>query len=370
MMEPARATHGMIDYDLNSVDQIKNIEDHETLIREYAGRTHSLNEVPAIADFGCGPGMGSLRTVRPVIDVWRKSVPKRRVSACFADLPGNDWSALRSRLFGQEGIYSKPNPPQVQLVARDFYKEIFPKSSLSLSTAFYATHWLSRPVTALSPGTLWFDELPAPAYAVLRQKALNDFALFVKNRMHELATGGRLIVSTMGSTVDKNTRNGVAPSRSILMPFATETAYAMVKDGLLERSLVDNFVVAVWFLTADDARLAIHQTISQGTACEVECLDIKSSDDQEADPLGGLLMTPHLYARKKTKAARAVLHSALKTHLFGPSCDTPLQAAQLAENFYERMERAIWADVCRGPNRRHLEKKTILTVVLKKTERS
>ncbi|QFT32948.1 SAM dependent carboxyl methyltransferase [Labrenzia sp. THAF82] len=370
MAEPARATHGMIDYDLNSVDQIKNIEEHETLLREYAGKTQSLNEVPAIADFGCGPGLGSLRTVRPVLDVWRKAPPAQRVSACFVDLPGNDWSALRSRLFGQDGIVSKPNPPQIQLVARDFYKEIFPKNALSLSTAFYATHWLSRPQTTFSPGTLWFHELPALAYADLRQKALNDFAHFVKNRMHELATGGRLIVSTMGSVADRNTRNGVAPSRSILMPFATETAYAMVKDGLLEQSLVDNFVVAVWFLTADDARSAIHQAMSQGTACDIEHLDIKFSDGQDADPLGGLLMTPHLYARKKTKAARAVLHSTLKAHLFTPSSDTPLEAAQLAEIFYERMERAIWADACRGPNRRHLEKKTILTVVLKKTEHS
>lgn len=128
MAEPARATHGMIDYDLNSVDQIKNIEEHETLLREYAGKTQSLNEVPAIADFGCGPGLGSLRTVRPVLDVWRKAPPAQRVSACFVDLPGNDWSALRSRLFGQDGIVSKPNPPQIQLVARDFYKEIFPKT--------------------------------------------------------------------------------------------------------------------------------------------------------------------------------------------------------------------------------------------------
>ncbi|WP_299471847.1 hypothetical protein [uncultured Roseibium sp.] len=366
MVTYAAATSALEDYNENSAHRLKDIDEHGELLRELALRTFNIAETPKVADFGCGPGLCSLKAVRPVLETWAGEAPRKQLSACFADLPGNDWGVLRETVFGQQGLVSGHNVPQIEMLAGDFYNQMLSGESVSLAISFFATHWLRNPVYLQSQNAFWFSDLQAHQYQRLRQVAMADFALFVKKRVNELVPGGSLLVSTLGSSSAETAPNGIVPSNNVVVPFTREVLQDMVADGILDQVFLNNFLFPVWYLTKEDARQAILQNEELAASCDIELVQVRSRSREESDPYARFLDQPEVYARKKMLSDRPILQTTLEENVFRRCAQSPEELRLLSEEFFSRMERAILSDVLAGPYRRHIERKRVLTVVLRK----
>ncbi|WP_305985296.1 hypothetical protein [Roseibium sp. MMSF_3544] len=362
----AATTGEQVDFNQEPTLGLRDINEHTGMLEELALRTFNHTDAPKVADFGCGPGQSSLNIVRPVLDAWSNENPKKQLSACFADLPGNDWGSLRATVLGKDGLIHEDRGPQVEMLAGNFYNQMLCSGSVALATAFNATHWLRHQVFMPSPKALWFSELPSRQYQALRQVAKDDFALFVSKRMEELMPGGCLVVSTMGAAQDTSARNGIIPSKNAVIAMSTEVMHDMVSDGLLQQHHVENFLFPIWFLTEEDARDAILQNEVLAEACEIDHLAVTSRSREESDPKAYLLDQPELYARHKVEADRAVLENTLEAQLFNRCAASARDAHRLSDEFFSRLEDAIRQDVLAGPYRRHVDRKRILTMVLRK----
>ena len=356
-----RSTEGMVDYNAHSSAQQSMVASHAATIRRLVQTIGSARPEFRIADYGCGPGISTINVARPAIEAYRDRDGDGPIAVCHLDQPGNDWNALFALLSGPEGYLEGRTGIRPEAAVGSFYDRMLSDESVNLATCFAASHWLSHALRLDAPGAVWFADLQGAARQEIAARARNDWGSFLRLRAEELRPGGYLLVSTLGSVPDAGEANGVAASGRGIYRAIQIAAQSMAEDGLLDKSLLDRFVFALWFQTEEDARMPIETDPDLSQAFDIERIAVRPAPANAEDVFGALIDDPAAYARQYTGYMRAFADTALRRQLFDPAAKNDGDADALATEFYRRFETLYRAH----PGKYRFEL-WILTVILRK----
>ena len=277
--------------------------------------------------------------VRPTIEAYRSRFPEGPIAVCHADQPGNDWNALFKLATGPSGYVNGVDGVRIEAAVGSFYERMATDGSVALATCFAASHWLSHAVRLHAPGTVWFADLQGQARAEMAAFARQDWIRFLRHRAAELRRGGYLLVSTLGAVPDDGEINGIAASGRGIYRALHVVAQGMADDGLIDQGVLDHFLFALWFLTAEEAREPLETDAVLKDAFEVEEIRVAPAPVNPSDLFVDSIGDPAEYARLYTGYVRAFGDSALRTQLFEPSAADETKADRLAQEFYRRLDK-------------------------------
>ncbi len=332
-----RSTEGMVDYDRHSSAQQTIIRTQDQQIRGLVERIGPVDGEFRIVDYGCGPGTSAITAVRPAIEASLNLYPQRRVAVCHADQPGNDWNALFGLVWGPSGYRTGVQGVRTEAALGSFYDQLVADGSVDLATCFAASHWLDGAHRLYSPGSVWFADLTGAARQQMAERAQHDWTRFLQRRADELRAGGFLFVSTLGSVPDASEVNGTAASGRGIYRALHAVAQEMADDGLIDATVLDEFVFALWFPTAEEARRPLIADDHLSRAFVVESITVVPTPQHPHDFFAPLLADPIAYADAYTGYIRAFADSTLRTQLFAPSAANPEREDELAAEFYGRL---------------------------------
>ncbi|WP_420336331.1 hypothetical protein [Roseibium sp.] len=335
--ETTPSTEGMVDYDANSLAQKEHALGNSAVIADLAHRVADLPFDLNFTDYGCGPGQSAIETVRPALDTWSRLKPQKSVSVCHADQPGNDWNTLMGLATGKNGYLNRPHPPLVSAAVGSFYERMVPDHSVSLGTCFFASHWLRSTAHLNAPNTLWFADLTGDARLVMWQKAKDDWTRFLRLRAEELHPGGFLFVSTIGAVPETGEINDTAASGRGIYRAMQAVTVSMADDGLLDRSVADNFVFGLWFLTASEAREPFEDGSGLADLYDVDTIDVVGVEGG-GDVFSSHVDSPAKYAKEYAGYTKAFAASSLRTGLFEPTLGEGKDTTWLEDEFFRRFE--------------------------------
>ncbi len=337
--EPLRSTEGMVDYDQHSAVQ-------QGLVTRQAGRIAALVEAQGlvepelkIVDYGCGPGRSAIEAVRPAVTAYRARFPRSPIAVCHADQPGNDWNALFALAAGPTGYGSGQDGVRTEAAVGSFYDQMVAPASVALATCFVASQWSSHAIRLLAPNTVWFADLEGDARAEMAAVARADWVRFLRCRALELRPGGSLLVSTLGAVPDAGEVNGVAVSGRGIYRAINLVAQDMANDGLLDRDVLDRFLFALWFMTAEEVREPIERDPFLSQAFRIQELGVEPAPENPADIFADAIADPVSYAALYTGYMRAFADSTLRTQLFEPCAEGEADRDRLAKEFYNRFDK-------------------------------
>ena len=336
--EPLKSTDGMVDYNRNSRAQQQGVNREAGRIRDIVGRLDRVEPEFRIVDYGCGPGISAINAVLPAVLTYEERFPDARIVVCHADQPGNDWDALFELTRGQAG-YSYGNPNiRTEASIGSFYDRMASDRSVALGTCFAASHWLSRAVNLHAPGTVWFADLTGDARTRMETIAKQDWARFLHRRAEELRPGGYLLVSTLGSVPEEGEINGIAASGRGIYRALQVVAQQMADEGLLDKGVLDNFVFALWFPTAEDAEAPLKEDPLLSSAFELDYVGVEPGPGNARDVFSDFVSDPKDYASHYRGYVRAFAASTLRRQLFEPSVRNPDEVDALDKEFFDRFE--------------------------------
>jgi len=212
-----------------------------------------------------------------------------------------------------------------------------PDHSVSLGTCFFASHWLRSTARLKAPNTLWFADLTGDARHVMWQKAKDDWIRFLRLRAEELHPGGFLFVSTIGAVPEAGEINDTAAAGRGIYRAMQAVTVSMADDGLLDRSVADNFVFGLWFLTASEAREPFEDGSGLADLYDVDTIDVVGVEGG-GDVFSSHVDSPAEYAKEYAGYTKAFAASSLRTGLFEPTLGDGQDTTRLEDEFFRRFE--------------------------------
>jgi hypothetical protein len=155
-------------------------------------------------------------------------------------------------------------------------------------------------------------------------------------RAAELAPGGRLLVEGIGRTTAPDGTELVSAARPLRLMW--EVAVKLCDDGLLDRGVLDEYVIPVYCRSPEEATApdALAGDLAVGSA-EV---------DEVASPYWEMLERDgdrDAYAEAYTAFVRAFSESTMASHLFEPGA-RGIGPAKLCDEFFRRFQAETAAD--------------------------
>jgi len=354
------ATEHMVDYDRHSHMQSNLVRSRSEWLKFAVAKAGVRSPEFRLLDLGCGPGHTAIEAVKPSIEAYRLLSPDGTIVVCHADQPYNDWNALFALIDGKTG-YGQDRNIRTEAAIGSFYDVMATPGSVSLATCFVASHWLSRAMLVSSPGTVWYADLVGEARLAFEQVARSDWTRFLRSRSIELASGGCLIVSTLGSTPDPEETNGIRGSARYLYRAIQKVAAGMVTDGLLDQKALDHFIFPLWFPTVDDVLGPIFEHEDLANTFKVLEASVENAAVNPQDAYGDCLADPEKYAELYIGYVRGFGESSLRLHLFEPSAECPEEVDRLTSTFFDRFEKLY-----RDEPGRYASETLTLTLVLQR----
>ncbi|MEM9494298.1 MAG: hypothetical protein AAGC55_34450, partial [Myxococcota bacterium] len=251
---------------------------------------------------------------------------------------GNDWNALFTLTAGPSGYLQDAQVVRTEAAIGSFYDQMVAPASVALGTCFFASHWLRHAVRLHAPGTIWFADLVGEARAEMAAIARRDWVRFLQCRALELRPGGYLLVSALGAVPDESEVNGAAGAGRGIYRALQAVAQDMADDGLIDPAVLDGFVFALWFMTADEAREPLEAEPSLSQAFAIEELVAEAAPTNPSDLFADSIGDPAKYAKLYTGYTRAFADSTLRTQLFEPCAKDAADTDRLATEFYARLD--------------------------------
>ncbi|MEP3277578.1 MAG: hypothetical protein ABJN26_19255 [Stappiaceae bacterium] len=332
-----KSTGGMVDYNQNSSAQKMMVASKADRIRSLVEQLGIVEPEMRMVDFGCGPGMSAIETVRPAIDAYRSLSDDAPIAVCHADQPGNDWNALFGLATGANGYIHAHNGIRIEAAIGSFYDQMVPDNSVALATCFAACHWLSHALRLDASETVWFADLEGEARDKMAALARQDWARFLHCRAREMRPGGFLVVSTLGAVSDPSECNGSAASGRGVYRALHVVTKSMSDEGLIDRDVADGFVFSLWFMTEEEARRPFETDPELASAFDIEDISVSRAGTNWSDVFAALVDEPLKYADAYTGYIRAFADSTLHTHLFSPSAKHESDVDSMASEFYRRL---------------------------------
>jgi hypothetical protein len=307
-----------------------------------------------VTDYGCSSGANSMASVATAVAAVRARRADRPIVALHNDLATNDWNQLFGNVTAtHDGVLHLAS-------AVSFFEPSAPPRSVHLGVSFSAAHWLRTQPDVVIPNGFYFCEATGATRARLAAQADTDWTAFLAARAADLASGGRILVQMVGTEVDAGDAEAKVTARTLLRAMA-EVAAEMAKEGTLDPTVVDHYVLGAYARTVEEARAPLTREGSplKGLFTEVECRTdavpnpyyTKWQRDGDAAA----------YATAYAAFVRGFTESSLRDHLFTPGVrGTTVDAA--LDDFFARLAARFRAD----PERDRFEDWT-LTVVLART---
>lgn len=335
MTETEPSTEGMVDYRKNSAMQQQLVHHHAGRIGELVRRLGPAQSELRIVDYGCGPGQSAIDAVVPALDAYRTQSADAPVSVCHADQPGNDWNGLFELVSGPAG-YAAPGIRTVAAIG-SFYNQMIADGSVDFGTCFMASHWLRHAARLDAPGSVWFGDLRGAARVELAERAQSDWTRFLQCRARELRSGGSLLVSCLGAVPQEDEINGQAASGRAVYRAIQQVAQDLVDDGLIDGSVLDRFVLGVWFMTDGEAHKPLETDPELTGVFDIEEISVVPAPHCPKDVYAEFINDPDEYARLYVGYIRGFAHSALSTQLFAPGAKSGWDGESVAAEFYRRL---------------------------------
>ncbi|XBI32042.1 hypothetical protein VPH35_055546 [Triticum aestivum] len=228
----------------------------EAVIADLCGSSSTLlHGKVVIADLGCSSGPNALALVSTAINAIHSQClhlqqPPPEVCVLLNDLPDNDFNTVQGSCV------------LTGVIPGSFYERLFTSDSLHLVCASNSLQWLSK-----APEDLTRNRIPAfdtdehvrherlpivrEAYA---HQFREDFTLFLQLRAKELVSGGRMVISLVG------TRSDVIASKFFLFPgIVAQILSVMVTEGVIDKEKFDSFYVPVHGPSGEEVREIIEE---------------------------------------------------------------------------------------------------------------
>jgi gibberellin A4 carboxyl methyltransferase len=180
------------------------------------------------------------------------------------------------------------------------------------------------------PEGFYFCEATGAARAALAAQDDADWTTFLVARAADLVSGGRLLVQMVGSDPPH------ISARKLLRAMA-EVAHDLVSDGKLTAAAVDQYLLAAYARTPEEARAPLERAGSPvAEAFTVETI--------RTDPVSN----PHLdkwradgdaaaYGRSYASFVRGFTESSLRDHLFKTGVTAGNDPAQVLDDYFARL---------------------------------
>ncbi|CAO2200917.1 unnamed protein product [Urochloa humidicola] len=243
------------------------IEEAITSLLKPTGTPSSMT----IADLGCSSGPNALALVSTAVNAvlhhhaaqHHQAPPELRV--LLNDLPNNDFNDVAKLLVSfQQSAQSSGVVLTAGIVPGSFYKRLFPNNFLDLVVSSNTLHWISEAPEELKSNMIpLYDEdeelrrtrrpLVLQAY---REQFRKDFTLFLKLRAQELVSGGRMVVSMLGS----RHYDCFVPWDIVTIPLND-----MASKGLISREMLDRFYVPMY----GPSDIELHEVIQDEGSFEI-----------------------------------------------------------------------------------------------------
>nr|AMJ39527.1 SABATH methyltransferase 3 [Bixa orellana] len=200
-----------------------------------------------VADLGCSSGPTAFMAVSEVIKIiyeickeQNRKLPEFQV--CLNDLAGNDFNAVfRSAPAFCEGLKRDMAAEcYVSGVPGSFYDRIFPSNTLQFAHSSYSLHWLSQVPENLENNkrNIYIGKSSPPdVFKAYKEQFKKDFSKFLGLRSEEMTSGGRMVLSFMGRSVEDPTGKECCFMWEIL----SKSLLDLVSEGLVEEADVESF---------------------------------------------------------------------------------------------------------------------------------
>lgn len=293
-----------------------------------------------VADYGSSEGRNSLAPLRAVVETVRRrageGVP---IAIVHNDVPGNDFASLFTLLDTSPDSYLRVGSNLFPYASgRSFYHRVFPANQVCLGWSAGSIHWLSAAPSL--PDHIWPALATGPAAEALAAQARGDWARFLDHRAHELRPGGLLVLTGLY----RDERGETGGER--LNDAANAALRAMAEEGRLRRGEYARMLIPLYCRT----RKEFTAPFAEGTVASwLELRDYRETSTP--DPLWTE------YERSRDAAAlaadcAAAYRAFTEPALFGALEDDrpPQERRTLADEFYERLRRAVAADPAVAPS--------------------
>ncbi len=215
-------------YDVHSEYQRRVIDAGVKSIREMVDSLDltPVGSVVTIADYGCGTGATTARSVGLAAQALRERDRSRTISAVHCDQVTNDFNQVL-RTAHETYVREVAGPLFVSAVGGSFFEQLTPTGSVHLGMCSNAAHWFRRQPEMEMPAGMYFSAARGEARQQLARMAAEDWVAFLRARGAEILSGGRMLVQGIATV-----KEGEVSAEGLLR-LMWEVGRTMAKDGLL-----------------------------------------------------------------------------------------------------------------------------------------
>ncbi|KAJ9703517.1 hypothetical protein PVL29_005034 [Vitis rotundifolia] len=229
--------------------------------------TSGIPNCVKLADLGCASGPNALSAISEIIHTIHgmsrgMNCKSPEFQVFLNDLPGNDFNNIFSLL---PDFYEKLTKEDGTLgncfitgVPGSFYSRIFPSRSLDFVHSSCSVHWLSQAPAGLekNKGHIYIaNGSPPTVIQAYTNQFQRDFSLFLGLRSEEIKPGGRMVITTIGRSMEDPSGGECCD----LLELLAKSLSDMLAEGLIEEADLNSLNFAFYFPSEGEVRALVQE---------------------------------------------------------------------------------------------------------------